>query len=94
MKKKGYRRKTTFKKKTESRLGLTGSLHQLVFWQTWTGLATRSTRQAGSGLITMLEPVSLKERKDIRCMAGFLGLELSPLGKNVACFRNNVLLNV
>jgi hypothetical protein len=42
----------------------------------------------------MLEPVSLKERKNIRCMAGFLGLELFPLGKNVACFRNNVLLNV
>jgi hypothetical protein len=29
----------------------------------------------------MLEPVSLKERKDIRCMAGFLGLELSSLLK-------------
>jgi len=25
----------------------------------------------------MLEPLSLKERKDFRCMAGFLGLELS-----------------
>jgi len=70
MKIEGYRRKTTFEKKIGSRSGLprspgswvdppvrpglAESLHRPVFWQTRTGPATRLTRRAGSGLITMV----------------------------------------
>ena len=70
MKKEGYRRKTTFEKKNRSRSslprllgswvdspgrpGLVGSLHRSVFWQTRTGPAIGSTRQAGLDLITMV----------------------------------------